>query len=83
MTLKLVVLGQRLSIAAVVGFADTLLEAIFPLRILVVVLVVATAASSVAALIAVMSRLLSSTLGEGRFLELDQVGLAAQLARPE
>ena len=83
LTLELVILGERLSIAAVVGLAYTLFEAIFPLRILVVVLVVATAASSVAALIAVMSRLLSSTLGEGRFLELDQVGLAAQLARPE
>jgi hypothetical protein len=83
LTLKLVILGQRLSIAAVVGLADALLEAILALRILVVVLVVATAASSVAALIPVMSRLLSSTLGEGRFLELDQVGLAAQLSGPE
>ena len=83
LTLKLVILGQRLSIAAVVGLADTLLEAIFALRILVVVLVVATAASSVAALLAVMSRLLSSTLGEGRFLELDQVRLTVQLSGPE
>ena len=72
MTLELVILGERFSIAAVVGLAYTLFEAIFALRILVVV-VVATATSSVAALMAVMSRLGSSTLGEGRFLELDQV----------
>ena len=83
LTLELVVLGRRISFAAVIGLADTLLETIFALRIWVVVLVVATAASSVAALLIVMSGLLSATLGEGRFLEFDQVGLAVQLPRPE
>jgi hypothetical protein len=85
LTLKLVVLGRGISLAAVLavlGLSDTLLETIFALRIWVVV-VVATAASSVAALRIVMSGLVSATLGEGRFLEFDQVGLAVQLSRPE
>ena len=65
LTLKLVVLGDRLSLAAiVVWLADTLLETIFALRILVVILVVATSASSVATLLAVMPRLLSTTFSE-------------------
>jgi len=80
--LKLVILGRGISLAAVLGLSDTLLETIFALRIWVVV-VVATAASSVAALRIFMSGLVSATLGEGRFLEFDQVGLAVQLPRPE
>ena len=81
LTLKLVVLGGGISLAAVLGLSDTLFKTIFALSIWVVV-VVATAASSVAALRVVMSGLVSATLCEGRFLEFDQVGLAAQLPRP-
>ena len=82
LTLELVVLGRRISLAAVLGLSDTLFKTIFALSIWVVV-VVATAASSVAALRVVMSGLVSATLCEGRFLEFDQVGLAVQLPRPE
>jgi len=80
LTLKLVVLRLSISLAAVLGLSDVLHEIIFALRIIVVV---ATAASTVAALLIVMSGLMSATFGEGSFFEFDQVGLAVQLSRPE
>ena len=84
LTLKKFILCRRFSLLAVfVGLADTLQEVLASFYGCAVVLVVATSTSSVASLLAVMSGLLRSTLGEGRFLERDQVRLAVQLSRPE
>ena len=62
--LKLIFLCQILSISTHLGLDDLLLETIFTLRILYAVLVVA-------ALLVVISRLVNSTLAEGKFFVLD------------